>query len=229
MIELFWFEFLYLERWPRLTLLWVLWLSLGLYFLHAHVHVLTHKGSSLVLAEREMAVICAALVTVPWRLIALAFISKRKRLTGPLRTLLMPLIFLKLLRKIEITSITIIIIVVCWLIVGQLMLVVSISHNDVHFLRLHNVLLHDIIRRMIVINRTRWLSLFLSIIKTYLPRSLPLYFLVFHTPINLTNFRWLPWVYVLHAMIVSLLHRYIRLALVNRPRCFVSINGWFFK
>lgn len=99
-------------------------------------------------------IVSAVLLIVCREIEELRVISEGISLIAPLGSLLMFFLFLKLPRKIKITPMMVTIILdrlISRLLVCCLVRILFIFHNNVHFLRLHNVLLNDVICCVIVI------------------------------------------------------------------------------
>jgi len=154
---------------------------LGLDFLHI-IHVFAHEVASLVMSKRKMTTIGCILNIASRGFEIFSLRIERECLIGPLRTLLMVLVLLKLFRKIEKTS---------TLIAHRRSLIEFISHNDVHFLGLNYVFFYYVISSMVVIYRAVSFHFILGIIEAYLSAGLSLDFLVAAVFVYLADLRWL--------------------------------------
>lgn len=123
---------------------------------------------SLLLAKREVAIVRSfvLLLEVSWGELAELL---NEILVSPLGTLVRMLIMIKLTREVEVSGA----VGVVRLRVGSLSLVRwSIGDDDIHLLRLDNIFVDDIIRRMIVINGTISFVFAFLIAELYISTSL---------------------------------------------------------
>jgi hypothetical protein len=136
-----------LKRYPWLTFFLIYRLSIRYYFLHTH---LAYQSFFLVLSKRKM-VVSSVLLRASKKITALGFISEGVSLIAPLGSILMFfLLLLQLPRKIKMAPMLLSInLSRLWVSCG--LRILFIFHNNVHFLRLYNVLLDDVIGCIIVI------------------------------------------------------------------------------
>lgn len=111
------------------------------------------------------------------------------------------------------------------LIFGLMMCIVSIFDNKVHLLRLHDILLYNVISCMIVIYKSRWATSLFFVVETYLIGCLSLCFCLFDTSIHLADLGWFAGVDIVQAVIIRVFGCEIRSTLVEGRWCSIGING----
>lgn len=167
-----------------------------------------------------MAVACTILIAVSGGLIVVfGFWDEGIGLVGPFGALSAPFVLLELLREVEISPIVVILLDCFTGVSGR------VSDDDVHFLGLDYVFLYDVIGRMVVINKAGRLCFVLPVVETDLACACSLHFFVPETHAHFADLRGFAGVGVMHAVNVGLLGSEVGLAVVERRRGPVCVDG----